>query len=117
MTVLIAGTESPEGQAAYTYALQEAARRGEDLLYFALSGARPSPGPATEAGVTETYVEPDSRDRDAVGDLLDTAERIAASAIVIGVRHRSRVGKLLLGSAAQQIILQANSPVICVKPE
>ncbi len=61
-------------------------------------------------------VQPDPRDRDPVGNLLDTAQRIDASAIVVGVRRRSPVGKLLLGSAAQQIILGANAPVICIKP-
>lgn len=38
-------------------------------------------------------------------------DRLAAA-----VRHRSPVGKFLLVSAAQQIILQATAPVICVKP-
>lgn len=117
MTILVAGTSSAEGEAARAYAVQEASRRGEDVLYFVLSGARPSPEIAAEAGVAESYVEPDPRDKDPVGNLLDTAQRVAASAIVVGVRRRSPVGKLLLGSAAQQIILGANVPVICVKPE
>lgn len=116
MTILVAGTESAEGEAARAYALREAAHRGEDVLYFALSGPRPGPDLAAELGVRETYVEPDPRDRDPVGNLLDTAQRIDASAIVVGVRRRSPVGKLLLGSAAQQIILGANAPVICIKP-
>ncbi len=42
------------------------------------------------------------------------AESIGADAIVITVKNRSRVGKLLLGSHAQQIILGANRPVVCV---
>ena len=41
---------------------------------------------------------------------------MGASRIVVGVKHRSPVGKLLLGSAAQQIILEARVPVVCVKP-
>lgn len=116
MTVLIAGTDSAEGQAAYAYGLREAARRGEELLYFVLSGERPAPETAAEAGVTETYAEPDSRGKDGVGDLLDMAERIDASVIVIGIRHRTPASKFIMGSAAQQVILQANTPVICVKP-
>jgi nucleotide-binding universal stress UspA family protein len=116
MPVIVAGTSTPEGKAAHRFALQEAARRNEDLVYFVLDGNRPDSVLAAEAGVTETYAEPDARGRDAVGDLLDHAERLGASAIVVGVRHRSPVGKLLLGSAAQQIILEANTPVISVKP-
>lgn len=32
------------------------------------------------------------------------------------VEHRSPMGKLLLGSSAQQILLEANAPVIAVQP-
>lgn len=116
MTVIVAGTQTAEGQAAHRFAIAEAARRGEDLLYFVLSDERPDPALAAEAGVTEHCEIPDARDRDAVGALLDTAEANETSAIVVGVRHRTPVGKLILGSSAQQIILQSNVPVICVKP-
>lgn len=117
MTVLVAGTDTAEGLAAHAYALEEAARRGEDVLYFVLSGARPDPAAARQYEVTETYAEPDARGRDAVGDLLDTAQRLEVSTIVVGVRQRSPVGKLIMGSAAQQVILEAKAPVICVKPQ
>ncbi|NUL44754.1 universal stress protein [Cellulosimicrobium funkei] len=116
MTVLVAGSSTNEGQAAHRFAVQEAARRGEDVLYFVLSGDRPDPSVASTAGVGEEYAEPDARGRDAVGDLLDKAVQLDASVIVVGVRHRSPVGKFLLGSAAQQVILEAQAPVICVKP-
>ncbi|GAA4767096.1 universal stress protein [Citricoccus nitrophenolicus] len=116
MTVLVAGTSTAEGKSAHRFAVEEAARRQEDVLYFVLAGERPEPEVASGAGVTEAYAEPDARGKDAVGDLLDTAGQVDVSAIVVGVRHRSPVGKLLLGSAAQQIILEASAPVICVKP-
>jgi hypothetical protein len=116
MTVLVARTSTPEGEAAFAASIEEARRRQENLLVFNLGGVQLDPeGPELE-GVPVTYRMPDARNRDAVGDLLDTAEEVGASVVVVGVKHRSPVGKLFLGSAAQQILLEANTPVIAVKP-
>ncbi|HXH80257.1 universal stress protein [Nocardioides sp.] len=58
--------------------------------------------------------------RDVVPDIadavLDVAQEEHATLIVVGVRHRSAVGKMLLGSVAQRVILDANCPVLAVKP-
>ena len=48
-------------------------------------------------------------------DIVGFAEENAADLIVIGVRRRSRVGKLLMGSSAQYVILKAGCPVLTVK--
>ena len=48
-------------------------------------------------------------------DLIVTAEDAAAAFIVIGLRRRSPVGKLLLGSNAQRVLLDASCPVLAVK--
>ncbi|WP_461189986.1 universal stress protein [Arthrobacter sp. Z4-13] len=116
MTVVVARTSTREGEAALTAAIEEAKRRAEDLLVFQLEGTQVTPdGGDAFPGVSVSFRSPDSRNPDAVGELLDTAEQVDASTIVIGVRHRSPVGKLFLGSAAQQILLEANIPVIAVK--
>lgn len=48
-------------------------------------------------------------------DLARVAESESASLIVIGVRNRSTLGKLLLGSNAQEIIMTAPCPVLTVR--
>jgi nucleotide-binding universal stress UspA family protein len=48
--------------------------------------------------------------------LIETAEEINASVIVIGLRTRTAVGKLLLSGTAQQILLGVERPVLAVKP-
>ena len=48
-------------------------------------------------------------------ELLDLAGELDAELIVIGLRRRSPVGKLLLGSAAQHILLNSTVPVLAVR--
>lgn len=48
-------------------------------------------------------------------DLVEFANENRVDEIVVGVKRRSKVGKLLLGSTAQYVILQAQCPVVAVK--
>lgn len=48
-------------------------------------------------------------------DLVDYAKEKAIDEIVIGIKRRSKVGKLLFGSNAQYIIIKAPCPVVTVK--
>jgi nucleotide-binding universal stress UspA family protein len=55
---------------------------------------------------------------------VDTAEELLkamghddAELLVIGIRHRNPVGKLLLGSVSQQLLLECPKPVLAVKPD
>ncbi|GAA2004430.1 universal stress protein [Brevibacterium samyangense] len=114
MTVLVAHAHTDEGAAAFTFALAEAARRNEDLLAFELAG-HPVPEPTTIDGVAVSYRSPGADERDFAGAFLDTAEAVEVSVVVVGIRHRSPVGKMLLGSTAQQILLESSAPVIAVK--
>ena len=53
---------------------------------------------------------------DVPDQLIMAAADADAEMIVIGVRHRTAVGKLLMGSVAQRVILEATCPVLSVKP-
>jgi len=55
------------------------------------------------------------RGMDAGEDLVSFAEENSIDEIIIGVKSRSKVGKLLFGSTAQIVILQAPCPVMTVK--
>ena len=48
-------------------------------------------------------------------NLIAVAEEENAEFIVIGLRRRTPVGKLILGSNAQRILLDATCPVLAVK--
>ena len=48
-------------------------------------------------------------------DLVNFAKEQDVDAIFIGVRRRSKVGKLVFGSTAQYVILEAPCPVVSVK--
>lgn len=48
-------------------------------------------------------------------DLVEYANQNNADEIIIGIRKKSKVGKLVFGSTAQYVILQANCPVVSAK--
>jgi nucleotide-binding universal stress UspA family protein len=54
---------------------------------------------------------------DIAGTVLRFAEGVGAEILVIGARRRSPVGKFLLGSVTQTIILNADMPVMVVKED
>jgi nucleotide-binding universal stress UspA family protein len=53
---------------------------------------------------------------DIAATILETAERVGAELIVVGLRRKSPFGMALLGSNAQRIILTASCPVLSVRP-
>jgi nucleotide-binding universal stress UspA family protein len=129
MTVLVGYVPTPEGEAAFTAALDEARRRNERLVVVNShrSGAPVSADVASEAVVKEmtaraetSGVELDLRQAAHAGEVADEVLKVAqeanASVIVIGLRRRSPVGKLLMGSSTQSILLDADRPVLAVKP-
>jgi nucleotide-binding universal stress UspA family protein len=66
-------------------------------------------------GVAELRQISDGRD---VAEVLEAvATEVNADLIVIGLRRRSAVGKLILGSAATRILLTGTRPVMAVKAD
>jgi nucleotide-binding universal stress UspA family protein len=66
------------------------------------------------AGLTHEVLQP-TDGRPAAEAILTVASMHAADLIVIGMRRRTPVGKLITGSTAQQILLDAACPVLTVK--
>jgi nucleotide-binding universal stress UspA family protein len=74
---------------------------------------------AIQANLDEVGVEHEVRQlvrgNEPAEDLIEVAEEVKADFIVIGLRRRTPVGKLILGSNAQRILLDASCPVLAVK--
>lgn len=80
----------------------------------ALSGLEWAKSAVVEKGITcNTHLL--IRGVTAGEDLIEFSADNKVDEIIVGVKKRSKVGKLLMGSTAQYVILEANCPVVCVK--
>jgi nucleotide-binding universal stress UspA family protein len=130
-TVVLGYVPKPEGEAALVASIAEARLRGADLVV--VNAARPhhedaeavgrlaaeleeARGRVAEAGIPVVLRTPDTG-LDASEDLVNVAIEVDAVLIVIGLRRRSPVGKLILGSNAQRILLDAPCAVLAVKSD
>ena len=76
-----------------------------------------SPLDAVPEGVPVTVVDREGRSaRDPADAVLDEIDRRPVDRLVIGIRRRSPVGKALLGSVSQRLLLDSPVPVLAVKP-
>jgi nucleotide-binding universal stress UspA family protein len=128
MSILIGYVPTPEGEAALEAGLKEAQLRDTNavILNSPRKGAPVDPVLVPEdkvaelvrraraAGVEAIVRQPGHTD-DLTDEFIGLAEEIDASLIVIGLRKRSQVGKFIMGSHAQRILLQVDRPVLAVK--
>jgi nucleotide-binding universal stress UspA family protein len=118
--IVVGYSSKPEGRAALRRAVSEARLRGAALVVVNTSSeADTDGGLASElaaSGVSYDIKTPNEM-HDSAEELIRTAEATDADFIVIGLRRRSPVGKLLLGSNAQRVLLDAACPVLAVNAE
>ena len=132
MTIVVGFVPTNEGRAALRRAAEEARLRSTRLVVInsnrggkdltADEAARYDDEldtvkrELTEAGV-DHEIRQLVRGLEPVEDLIAVAEETGADFIVIGLRRRTPVGKLILGSNAQRILLDAHCPVLAVKAD
>ena len=128
MTIVVGYTPTPAGRAALITAITEARKSDRPLVVVNTSRGDAVDDPAFAqpadlarmratlegAGVTFT-IRQEVRGREAADELIDVLEEVGAELCVIGIRRRSAVGKMLLGSNAHRILMDSPCPVLTVR--
>lgn len=128
MTVVVGYVPNELGEATLAAAIEEVRRRGTDLVVVNTTRADrlvdPRYAQDAQAEALESRLRASgvpfavrrftSTDL-AADDVLGVADEVGAELIVIGLRHRTPVGKLIMGSTAQSILLDASCSVLAVK--
>ena len=132
MAVVVGYVLTKEGRAALRRASEECLLRQTKLIVinsnrggkdFDATDARRFEAElvAVQSQLDEVGVEHEVRQlvrgNDPVQDLIEVADEVNADFIVIGLRKRTPLGKLFLGSNAQRILLEASCPVLAVKAD
>jgi nucleotide-binding universal stress UspA family protein len=128
MTILVAYAPRPEGQAALDKGLEIARRRKEHLLVVnaSLGGSGEDASKAdvqdierveqllADSGLSAEFKQ-FVRGKSPVDEIEALVETLPISLLVIGLRQRSKVGKLIMGSVAQDLLMSVPCPVLAVK--
>ena len=128
MIILVAYVPRPEGRAALDKGIEIATRRNERLVVINAGPGGRQEDPNIVNGYEVERVEERLatlpikaefrqfvRGKSAIEEIEELVAALQVSVLVIGLRKRSPVGKLLLGSMAQEILLNVECPVLAVK--
>ena len=123
MAIVVGYIPTKEGAAALARAGEEAILRKTNLVV--INSDRDGAGKDSEqldrlgdelrSQGLDVMVRQLIRGNEPAEDLIAVADEVNAELIVIGLRRRTPVGKLILGSNAQRILLDAACPVLAVK--
>ena len=130
MTIVVGFSATAPGRAALTAGVAESRLRGQPLLVINSSRGDAYADPTfaqqadwdwvqttlDEADVDFT-VRQELRGKDPSEEILDVIREVGAALCVIGLRRRSQVGKMLLGSNAHRILMESPCPVLSVRPD
>jgi nucleotide-binding universal stress UspA family protein len=128
MTILVAYVPRPEGEAALDKGLEIAKRRNELLVVVNASAGGGQTDPSAvdvedvewvqnrlkNSGINAEFKQL-VRGKSPVEEIEGLVDSMRVSVLVIGLRKRSAVGKLILGSVAQELLLSVSCPVLAVK--
>jgi nucleotide-binding universal stress UspA family protein len=126
VTVVVGYVPTREGRAALDHGVREALLRQVPLVVVSSRVDRPGDDHAlasdlarhgevlAAAGLSHEIRHLPS-DADIAHEILALVDEVKGQLIVVGLRRRSPVGKLLLGSIAQRILLDSSCPVLAVK--
>lgn len=128
MTVVVGYVPDEFGEAALEAGVAEARRRGSGVVVVNATrgdayvderfvGASALPALRRRLEAYDVPVElRQEMGPDVAGMVVQVAAETGADVVVIGLRHRSPVGKMLLGSVPQRVLLDAPCAVLAVKP-
>jgi nucleotide-binding universal stress UspA family protein len=115
MSVLVAVPDRPEGIAALAAGAAEAQLLETDLIVVNL-GLKPLDTSSLPTEVQVKVIERVGRsDRDPTEAVLDEIRDHDVARLVIGIKRRTPVGKAILGSISQRLLLESPVPVVAVK--
>lgn len=115
MSVLVTVPDSPEGIAALAAGVTEADLLGTDLIVVNLA-LKPLDTSSVPTGTQVKVIDRAGKsDRDPAEAVLDEIRAHDVTRLVIGLKRRTPVGKALLGSVSQRLLLDSPVPVVAVK--